>query len=161
VLPSLTASSEAGKRRYLIDETELLPSTQNGNQNHATLLLCCECIVIAQFSIANHSEQGRCAELPLKTIGESSKFGRLYAIRSSGRTAFSCVTREVLQHADRMVGRIIRPCVVEEGGLTECIDHRLWCRAVHGSGAASESVRAPGLVCSDRVCSALARPVDR
>jgi hypothetical protein len=70
VLPSLTASSEAEKRRYLIDETELLPSTQNGNQNHATLLLCCECTVIAQFSIANHSEQGRCAELPLKTIGE-------------------------------------------------------------------------------------------
>jgi hypothetical protein len=60
-----------------------------------------------------------------------------------------------------MVGRIIRPCVVEEGGLTECIDHRLWCSAVHGSGAASESVRAPGLVCSGLVCSALARPADR
>jgi hypothetical protein len=35
------------------------------------------CILIDQFPIENHSEQGRFAELPLKTIGKSAKFGRL------------------------------------------------------------------------------------
>ena len=35
------------------------------------------CIIIAQFPIENHSEQGQFAELPLKTIGKSAKFGRL------------------------------------------------------------------------------------
>jgi hypothetical protein len=35
------------------------------------------CTIIAQFPIENHSEQGQSAELPLKTIGESAKFGRL------------------------------------------------------------------------------------
>ena len=35
------------------------------------------CIIIAQFPIENHSAQGKFAELPLKTIGESAKFGRL------------------------------------------------------------------------------------
>ena len=99
--------------------------------------------------------------MPLLGLIFNRKLGDYCAVRSSRRTAFSCVTREVLKDADRMVGRIIRPCVVEEGGLTECIDHRLWCSAVHGSGAASESVRAPGLVCSGLVCSALARPADR
>eukprot|EP01046_Picozoa_sp_COSAG06_P087088 COSAG06_NODE_33620_length_487_cov_0.664948_2_plen_39_part_01 len=34
------------------------------------------CIIIAQFPIDNHSEQGQFAELPLN-IGKSAKFGRL------------------------------------------------------------------------------------
>ena len=35
------------------------------------------CIIIAQFPIENHSEQGQFSELPLKTIGKSVKFGRI------------------------------------------------------------------------------------
>jgi|EP01046_Picozoa_sp_COSAG06_P008078 hypothetical protein len=41
---------------------------------------CQDCelhIMIAQFPIENHSEQGQFAELPLKTIGKSAKNGRL------------------------------------------------------------------------------------
>jgi hypothetical protein len=40
-------------------------------------LATANCIIIAQFPIENHSEQGQFAELPLKTIGDSAKFGRL------------------------------------------------------------------------------------
>jgi Tfp pilus assembly major pilin PilA len=41
------------------------------------------CIIIVQFPIENHSEQGQFAELSLKTIGKSEKKGDYYAIRSS------------------------------------------------------------------------------
>jgi hypothetical protein len=41
------------------------------------------CIIIAQFPIVNHSEQGQCAELSLKTIGKSGKRGDYDAIRST------------------------------------------------------------------------------
>ena len=40
------------------------------------------CIIIAQFPIENHSEQGQFAELPLKTIGKVQNLGDYYAIRS-------------------------------------------------------------------------------
>jgi hypothetical protein len=35
------------------------------------------CIIIAQFPIESHSEQGQFAESPLKTMAKSAKFGRL------------------------------------------------------------------------------------
>ena len=41
-------------------------------------------IIIAQFPVENHSEQGQFAEMSLKTIGESDKMGDYYAIRSIG-----------------------------------------------------------------------------
>jgi hypothetical protein len=44
---------------------------------HAMWGITANCILIDQFPIENHSEQGRFAELPLKTIGKSAKFGRL------------------------------------------------------------------------------------
>ena len=40
------------------------------------------CIIIAQFPIENHSEQGRFAELPPKTMGKVQNLGDYYAIRS-------------------------------------------------------------------------------
>jgi hypothetical protein len=35
------------------------------------------CIIIAQFPIENHPEQGQFAELPLKIMGKSGNFGQL------------------------------------------------------------------------------------
>ena len=41
------------------------------------VLVAANCIIIAQFPVENHSEQGQFAELPLKTTGKCAKFGRL------------------------------------------------------------------------------------
>ena len=46
------------------------------------VLSTANCIIIAQFPIENHFEQGQFAELPLKTIRKSEKSGDYYAIRS-------------------------------------------------------------------------------
>ena len=48
-----------------------------------TFHLTANCIIIAQFPIENHSEQGRFAELPPKTIGKVHILGDYYAIRST------------------------------------------------------------------------------
>ena len=44
--------------------------------------LTANCIIIAQFPIENHSEQGQYAELPVKTIGKSGNLGDYCAICS-------------------------------------------------------------------------------
>ena len=46
------------------------------------VLSTANCIIIAQFPIENHFEQGQFAELPLKTIRKSEKSGDYYGIRS-------------------------------------------------------------------------------
>jgi len=43
-------------------------------------------IIIAQFPIENHSEQGQFAESPLKTMGKVQNLGDYYAFRSSNST---------------------------------------------------------------------------
>ena len=48
------------------------------------------CITIAQFPIESHSEQGRFAELPLKTIGKLQIWGS--ALCNSQHVAFLFVT---------------------------------------------------------------------
>jgi hypothetical protein len=53
------------------------------------------CIIIAQFPIENHFKQGRCAELPLKTIGNVQSLGDYYAIRSSSQVRRAVLLRVV------------------------------------------------------------------
>ena len=57
--------------------------------------LIANCIMIAQFPIENHSEQGQFAEVPLKTIGKVQSLGDYYAIRSSSRSF--CPSMNVLR----------------------------------------------------------------
>ena len=47
------------------------------------LLATANCIIIAQFPIENHCEQGKSAESPMKTIGKVQNLGDYCAIRSS------------------------------------------------------------------------------
>jgi hypothetical protein len=59
------------------------PASISQHQSHVHGIQSCtsestaNCIIIAQFPIENHSEQGQFAELPLKIIGKGAKFGRL------------------------------------------------------------------------------------
>jgi hypothetical protein len=48
----------------------------------APCLPTANCIIIAQFPIENHSEQGQSAESPLKTTGKSANLGDYCAIFS-------------------------------------------------------------------------------
>ena len=59
------------------------PLRQLAAQHHRACGTTANCIIIAQFPIENHSEQGQFAELPLKTIGKVQNLGDYYAIRSS------------------------------------------------------------------------------